>query len=159
MQYVYWGNTSGVNVPCRTTSNDREATYDDNRHNPGASPTGDWFQSLTGLVNTSAAVSADGRTIYVATNNSDTNPTSGRLYFIDLDAQGYVSSVSTWGPAANGVTLPGTGPQWEHLRRGRQFPLLVPARPVAQVLLHPSEWHPGLDAGHRTRRHHIRLGL
>ena len=35
VQYVYWGNTSGVNVPCRTTPNDRSSTYDDNRHNPG----------------------------------------------------------------------------------------------------------------------------
>ena len=35
VQYVYWGNTSDVNVPCRTTPSDRSSTYDDNRHNPG----------------------------------------------------------------------------------------------------------------------------
>ena len=95
MQYVYWGNTSGVNVPCRTTPTDRSSTYDDNRHNPGGTPTSDWFQSLSDVVNTSAAVSADGRTIYVASNTRTViaTPPTGTLYAIELDAQGYVSSV------------------------------------------------------------------
>ena len=42
VQYVYWGNTSDVNVPCRTTPSDRSSLYDDNRHNPGGSPASDW---------------------------------------------------------------------------------------------------------------------
>ena len=107
VQYVYWGNTSDVNVPCRTTPTDRSSTYDDNRHNPGGTPTNDWFQSLSGVVNTSPAVSADGKTIYVASNTLDINgnPTSGTLYAIGLDAQGYVSSVWSW-TASNGVTSP-----------------------------------------------------
>jgi len=79
--------------------------YDDNRHNPGSTPTQDWYQSLSGVVNTSPVVSSDGKTVYVATNNSDTNPTSGRLYTITLDSQGYPSNVNSW-TAANGVTSP-----------------------------------------------------
>ena len=106
VQYVYWGNTSGVNVPCRTTPTDRSSTYDDNRHNPGGTPTSDWFQPLSDLVDTSPTVSPDGRTVYVATNNTDNNPTSGTLYAIDLDAKGYVSSVRSWGPASGGVKSP-----------------------------------------------------
>jgi outer membrane protein assembly factor BamB len=108
VQYVYWGNTSDVFVPCRTTPSDRSSTYDDNRHNPGGGPAGDWSLSLTGLVNTSAAVSADGRTVYVASNNSDTNPTVGRLYAIDLDAEGYplAGSGTPFFVGSNGVTSP-----------------------------------------------------
>jgi outer membrane protein assembly factor BamB len=108
VQYVYWGNTSDVNVPCRTTPSDRSSLYDDNRHNPGGSPASDWFLSLTGLVNTSATVSADGRTVYVASNNSDTNPTVGRLYAIDLDAQGspLAGSGTPFFVGSNGVTSP-----------------------------------------------------
>ena len=108
VQYVYWGNTSDVNVPCRTTPSDRSSLYDDNRHNPGGSPASDWSLSLTGLVNTSATVSADGRTVYVASNNSDTNPTVGRLYAIDLDAQGFplAGSGTPFFVGSNGVTSP-----------------------------------------------------
>jgi outer membrane protein assembly factor BamB len=108
VQYVYWGNTSGVNVPCRTTPTDRSSTYDDNRHNPGGTPTSDWFQPLSGVVNTSAAVSADGKTIYVASNNSDNNPTIGWLYAIELDAQGYplAGSGTPFFTGSDGITAP-----------------------------------------------------
>ena len=104
LQYVYWGSDT-VNVPCRTTPSDRSSLYDDNRHNPGADPTQDWSQPLSGVVNTSPVVSADGKTIYVASNNTDINPTIGRLNAIDLDPQGNVSAVWNWS-AANGVTSP-----------------------------------------------------
>jgi outer membrane protein assembly factor BamB len=106
VQYVYWGNTSGVNVPCRTTPSDRSSTYDDNRHNPGTAGADDWYLMLAGVANTSAAVTSDGRTIYVAANNTSTNPSVGWLYGIDLDAQGYVGSTWVWGPAADGITSP-----------------------------------------------------
>ena len=107
VQYVYWGNDV-VNVPCRTTPTDRSSTYDDNRHNPGGTPASDWFLSLSGVVNTSAAVSADGKTIYVASNTRDTNPTSGRLYAIELDAQGspLAGSGTPFFVGSNGVTSP-----------------------------------------------------
>jgi outer membrane protein assembly factor BamB len=106
VQYVYWGNTSGVNVPCRPNPN----TYDDNRHNPGASPTGDWTLPLSGVVNTSAATSPDGRTIYIASNmlDSDGKPTTGYLYAIQLDAQGYPTgwSGNAFFTGSGGVTSP-----------------------------------------------------
>ena len=107
MQYVYWGSDT-VNVPCRTTPTDRSSTYDDNRHNPGGTPASDWFLSLSGVVNTSAAVSADGKTIYVASNPRDTNPTSGRLYAIELDAQGspLAGPGTPFFVGSNGVTSP-----------------------------------------------------
>ena len=103
VQYIYWGSDT-VNVPCRPNP----STYDDNRHNPGGSPANDWAQALSGVVNTSAAVSADGKTIYVASNDRDINPTVGRLYAIELDAQGYplTGSGTPFFVGSNGVTSP-----------------------------------------------------
>jgi outer membrane protein assembly factor BamB len=88
VQYVYWGSNS-VNVPCRTTPVDRSSTYDDNRHDPAGAPAADWSEGLTGLINTSPAISADGKTIYIGTNNNEFSPTIGRLYAFELDADGY----------------------------------------------------------------------
>jgi outer membrane protein assembly factor BamB len=117
VQYAYWGAAS-LTASCRSNN----PSYDDNRHNPGATPTGDWFQPLSGVVNTSPAVSEDGRTIYVATNALDINgkPTAGRLYTIDLDAQGYVSSVWNW-PASNGVTSPVVDRSLDPTRKGTVY--------------------------------------
>ena len=88
MQYVYWGSDT-VNVPCRTTPVNRSSSYDDNRHDPAAAPAEDWFRSVSGVINTSPAITSDGKTIYIGSNNSDTNPTVGRLYAFELDADGY----------------------------------------------------------------------
>ena len=89
VQYVYWGNTSGVNVPCRTTPSDRSSTYDDNRHNPGGAPAEDWSLSLSGRGQHLAGRHRGRQDDLRRSNNSDINPTVGRLYAIDLDAQGY----------------------------------------------------------------------
>jgi outer membrane protein assembly factor BamB len=91
VQYVYWGSDT-VTVPCRTTPVNRSSTYDDNRHDPAGAPTKDWSEGLSGLINTSPAISADGKTIYIGTNNDEFNPTAGRLYAIELDADGYPQS-------------------------------------------------------------------
>ena len=88
LQYVYWGSDT-VNVPCRTTPVNRSSSYDDNRHDPAAAPAEDWFRSVSGVINTSPAITSDGKTIYIGSNNSDTNPTVGRLYAFELDADGY----------------------------------------------------------------------
>jgi outer membrane protein assembly factor BamB len=91
VQYVYWGSDT-VNVPCRTTPVNRSSTYDDNRHDPAGAPTADWSKGLSNLINTSPAISADGKTIYIGTNNDEISPTTGRLYAFELDADGYPKS-------------------------------------------------------------------
>jgi outer membrane protein assembly factor BamB len=93
VQYVYWGSNS-VNVPCRSATNPIfdstiRASYDDNRHDPAASPAEDWFRTVSGVINTSPAITSDGKTIYIGSNDSDTNPTVGHLYAFELDADGY----------------------------------------------------------------------
>ena len=88
VQYVYWGSDT-VNVPCRTTPSNRSSTYDDNRHDPAGGPTADWSEGLSGLINTSPVISADGKTIFIGTNNNESNPTVGRLYAFELDADGF----------------------------------------------------------------------
>jgi outer membrane protein assembly factor BamB len=101
VQYVYWGSNS-VNASCRPNPN----SYDDNRHN-ASGPLSDQSVSLNGVVNTSPVVTADGKTVYVASNNSDINPTVGRLYAIDLDAEGNLpASVTPFFVGSNGVTSP-----------------------------------------------------
>ncbi len=84
VQYVYWGDSS-LTASCRGNN----PFYDDNRHDPAGDPTADWSESLTGLINTSPAISADGKTIYIGTNNNEFSPTIGRLYAFELDADGY----------------------------------------------------------------------
>ncbi len=83
IQYVFWGNEV-LNAPCR----DNNPSYDDNRHNAAGTSPDDWVKSLSGVINTSPVFTRDGKTIYVGSNNSDINPTSGRLYAFELDADG-----------------------------------------------------------------------
>ena len=148
-------------MPCRTTPSDRSSTYDDNRHNPGGSPASDWSLSLTGLVNTSAAVSADGRTVYVASNNSDTNPTVGRLYAIDLDAEGYplAGSGTPFFVGSNGVTSPVLDSSGNiYVGAGNALYVHRPNQTLKFSYTLPQR-QPGLQAGHRPGWHHIRFGL
>lgn len=101
VQYAYWGAAS-LTASCRSNN----PSYDDNRHNPGAEPVRDWFLPLQNLVNTSPAVTTDGRTIYVAANNS--SRTTGWFYAIDLDAEGYSMTGSgiPFFTGSGGVTSP-----------------------------------------------------
>jgi outer membrane protein assembly factor BamB len=107
VQYVYWGANS-LTAPCRGTN---AYLYDDNRHDPAGTATEDWPLTLSGVVNTSPAISSDGKTIYVGSNNTDINPATGWLYAIDLDSDGYPKTGSetpffSW---SNGVTSPVLG--------------------------------------------------
>jgi hypothetical protein len=83
IQYVFWGNQT-LNAPCR----DNDPSYDDNRHNAAGTSPDDWVKSLSGVINTSPVFTRDGKTIYIGSNNSDINPTLGRLYAFELDANG-----------------------------------------------------------------------
>jgi outer membrane protein assembly factor BamB len=60
IQYIFWGGSS-LEIPCRGNN----ALYDDNRHDATGSPTSNWVLSTGGSVESSPAVSPDGRTIYV----------------------------------------------------------------------------------------------
>jgi len=80
LQYVFWGNTS-LAMPCRdytigwTTVADHP-TYDDNRHDSGDQEQKWVYDEFGNSVRSSPAVSPDGGTIYVG---SDDN----RLYAVD----------------------------------------------------------------------------
>lgn len=105
VQYVFWGKSTLLTAACRSDN----ASYDDNRHDPAGGPAQDWFKSITGAVNTSPAISVDGKTIYIAANDNNV----GRLYAFELDDDGYPKPgwttpffTSDWG---NPVTSPVVG--------------------------------------------------
>ena len=100
VQYVYWGANS-LTAACRGAN---AYLYDDNRHDPAGAPTNDWAESLSGLINTSPAISADGKTIYIGTNNNEFNPTTGRLYAFELDTDGYPKA-GWWNPIFTGTSM------------------------------------------------------
>ena len=60
IQYVFWGGSS-LEIPCRQNS----ALYDDNRHDATGSPTSNWVLPTGNQIESSPAVTPDGRTIYV----------------------------------------------------------------------------------------------
>jgi outer membrane protein assembly factor BamB len=73
VQYVFWGRTSFLNIPCR----DNNPLYDDNRHDAdGEEPTEEWRFATSGLVGSSPAIGSDGA-IYVIS--------AGKLYAINPD--------------------------------------------------------------------------
>jgi len=84
VQYVFWGRTSFLNIPCR----DDNPLYDDNRHDAdGEQATEEWRFGTSGLVQSKPAVGSDG-TIYAISG--------GKLYAINPDgSQKWVYTDST----------------------------------------------------------------
>jgi outer membrane protein assembly factor BamB len=83
VQYVFWGRTNFLNIPCRglpppPPPNDiNNPLYDDNRHDAdGEDAEEEWAFGTTGLVDSSPAIGSDG-TIYVISG--------GILYAINPD--------------------------------------------------------------------------
>jgi hypothetical protein len=83
VQYVFWGRTNFLNIPCRglppppPPDDINNPLYDDNRHDAdGENATEEWAFGTTGLVASSPAIGSDG-TIYVISD--------GKLYAINPD--------------------------------------------------------------------------
>jgi outer membrane protein assembly factor BamB len=72
LQYVFWGHTS-LAIPCRdytigTTTVTDHPTYDDNRHDVGEQEP-KWTYTTSDSVRTTPAISPNGRTIYVGSED------------------------------------------------------------------------------------------
>jgi outer membrane protein assembly factor BamB len=77
VQYVFWGRTNFLNIPCRDNPPPSPPLYDDNRHDAdGEEATEEWRFGTSGLVASSPAIGPDG-TIYVVSD--------GKLYAINPD--------------------------------------------------------------------------
>ena len=110
VQYVYWGNTSGVNVPCRTTPTTARTPTTTTATTPAHRPPATGSSRFPAWSTPPPPSAADGKNDIRRIQHSGQRckPTTGRLYAIELDAQGYPSAGSgtPFFIGSGGVTSP-----------------------------------------------------
>jgi outer membrane protein assembly factor BamB len=105
VQYVFWGRTSFLNIPCR----DNNTLYDDNRHDAdGEEPTEEWrFEGASGPISLGRpAVGPDG-TIYMSARESVGD---GKIYALNEDGSVKWTFLLGAAPGGNNDYMPGVDP-------------------------------------------------
>jgi outer membrane protein assembly factor BamB len=105
VQYVFWGRTSFLNIPCR----DDNTLYDDNRHDAdGEEATEEWrFEDPTGPISLwRPAIGPDG-TIYMSAIESVGD---GKIYALNEDGSVKWTFPLGAAPGGNNTYMPGVDP-------------------------------------------------